>query len=279
LNARCGRTALRASLALASALALLGCATRSIPRVAAPPRPPRAASLEEVLEAYDGYCKGLATLGASGDLDVKDLRAGKERKLGVRLAAARGGRLYLKGTFLFVTAIEIVADGARFWFQVPSRKTVWTGASEQAPAAEGDDHAPYYALRPKDVTAALLPEPLTPSHGEFVTLDADSDSFALTLADVDFRGRGVARRRVVLERERLRPLSTRSYDARGDLVSETTLDDYRDGAPHRLLIRRPGEGYVADFALDTVEVNAAVPERAFVPRTPEGYKLIEVGKP
>ena len=279
LNVRRTGTAQRASLALISGLLLLGCATSTIQRVAPPSRPPRAASLEEVLEAYDGYCRSLETLGASGDLDVKDLHAGKETKLSVRLVAARGGRLYLKGSLLFVTALELVGDGARFWFQVPARKTVWTGASELTSEAEGEDRAPYYALRPQDVTSALLPEPLAPGQGAFLSLDGDRDSFGLTLAEVDVGGRGVVRRRIVLDRAGLKPVAARAYDARGDLVSETTLGDYRDGAAHRVVVSRPAQGYVADFALDRVDVNAAVPERAFAPRTPEGYRIVEVGKP
>ena len=58
---------------------------------------------------------------------------------------------------------EVVADGQRFWFQVPSRKTVWTGLSGAAHRADSDE-APYYALRPSDVTSALLPEPFLPEN-------------------------------------------------------------------------------------------------------------------
>src|SRR6267378_3509043 len=164
---------------------------RTIPTV--PARPLRTATPDEVLAAYEAHANGIETLSASGDLEVRDLRAGRARKLGVRLVASRGGKLYLKGSVAVVTAMEVVADGQRFWFQVPSRKTVWTGLSGVAHRAESDD-APYYALRPSDVTSALLPEPLAPGPGDAVLFEADRDSFALALAPQGARATARLRR-------------------------------------------------------------------------------------
>jgi outer membrane lipoprotein-sorting protein len=258
-------------------LALAGCArARPVPRVAI--TPPRAASLDEVLAAYDGYCKGMETLSASGDLDVRDLRAGKARKLGVRLLATRGGRLYLKGAVAVVTALEVVSDGARFWFQVPSKKTVWTGAAaDAAPQAAETEDAPYYALRPADVTQALLPEPLDPGQSETVVLEADRETFSLSLARID-GNRGRVRRRVWLDRQTLRPSRLRTYDDRGDVRTEARLGEWTAAGPQRVDIARPLDGYEAAFSFDKVESNVAVPERAFAPRTPAEYKVVEVGK-
>jgi hypothetical protein len=256
-------------------LAVAACATRTIERQAVPSRPLRAVSLDEALAAYEAYCAGLLTLSASGDLDLKDLRAGKQRKLGVRLVATRGDRLYLKGQVLVVTAIEIVANGERFWFQVPSKKKVWTGlASAEAPPAEGADQAPYYALRPRDITAALLPEPLQPAPDERVFVESEGGLVFLTVA----RGAGSVRRRVALDRESLRPVRLRQHDESGELVSEASLQSDGGGVPRRVVVTRPGAGYVADFRLDKVEVNKPVPERAFEPRPVSGYETVEVGR-
>jgi hypothetical protein len=259
-------------------LALAACATKTIERQAAPSRPLRSVGLEEVLASYERYCDGLQTFSASGDLDVKDLRAGKQRKLGVRLVAARGDRLYLKGQVLVVTAIEVVSNGDRFWFQVPSKKTVWTGlASSEAPPAEGSDQAPYYALRPRDITAALLPEALQPGAEHHLALETEGDLVWLTLAR-SAGGRGIVRRRVGLERSTLRPVRLRHHDERGELDSEAALQGWRDGAPRRVVVSRPGEGYVADFNLDKVVINRPVPERAFEPRPAPGFATVEVGR-
>jgi len=43
-------------------------------------------------------------------------------------------------------------------------------------------------------------------------------------------------------------------------------------------VRRPREGYEALFTFDKAEANVPVPARAFAPRTPEGYKVVEVGR-
>lgn len=264
----------RATALLLVVLPGAGCLARprSIPAV--PARPLRAASLDEVLAAYETYANGNETLSASGDLEVRDLRAGRARKLGVRLVASRGGKLYLKGSIAVVTALEVVADGERFWFQVPSRKTVWTGLAGAAHRADSDD-APYYALRPSDVTSALLPEPLAPGPRDAVLFEADRDGFSLGLAPQGAREK--VRRRVWLDRETLHPTRLRRYDERGDLVSEVQLGDWENGAPGRIQIDRPAEGYEAILDLDKVQRNVPVPAQAFVPRTPAGYKVERVG--
>jgi hypothetical protein len=245
------------------------------PPPAAVLRPLRAASLDEVLAAYDSYCASGKTLSASGDLDVRDRRTGRARSLGVRLVATRGGRLYLKGSVAVITAMEVVADGQRFWFQVPSKKTVWTGAAAGEAREAGTEDAPYQALRPSDVTSALLPEPLAPRPGETLLLDADRESFTLTLAS-PADGRGLARRRVSLARDTLLPVRLRQYDGRGDLETDVTLGAWSGADAHQIDIQRPLQGYEASLRLDKVERNVAVPERAFVPRTPEGYAVVEV---
>ncbi len=248
------------------------CVTRNIvPQV--PPAPLRAASLDEALAAFDGYCSETSTLSASGDLDVRDFRAGKARKVGVRVVAARGGRLYLKGTVAVVTALELVADGERFWFQVPAKKTVWTGRADAHPRAE-DEQAPYYALRPADVAAALLPEPLRPGPDDVVLLESDRGVFTLTLAG---RARGPVRRTVRLERASLRPLGERRFDDRGDLVASFVYGSWDGRFPRKIVVGRPREGYEAEFSFERADVNAAVPDRAFVPRTPADYAVVEVG--
>src|SRR6267378_1669726 len=244
---------------------------RTIPTV--PARPLRTATPDEVLAAYEAHANGIETLSASGDLEVRDLRAGRARKLGVRLVASRGGKLYLKGSVAVVTAMEVVADGQRFWFQVPSRKTVWTGLSGVAHRAESDD-APYYALRPSDVTSALLPEPLAPGPDDAVLFEADRDSFALALARQG--ARETVRRRVWLDRETLRPTRLRRYDERGELVADVQLGQWENGFPERIQIDRPAEGYEAILDFEKVQRNVPVPAQAFVPRTPAGYKVVEV---
>jgi outer membrane lipoprotein-sorting protein len=233
----------------------------------------RSASVEEARDAYDGFCRGLSTLSAKGDLDVRDARTGRTQRLGVRVLAQSGGRLYLKGSVAIVTAIEAVSDGERFWLQVPSRKTVWTGPATRSIDSERED-APYYALRPADVAAALLPEPLQPRDGEALFLEGDRATVSLTLASLE--PPRVVRRRVWLAREDLQPLRASAFDARGDLVSDVRFGEWRDGFPRRITIARPMDGYVAALSLDSVRLNEPVPGRAFAPRLPEGYKVVEV---
>jgi hypothetical protein len=192
----------------------------------------------------------------------------------VRLVAARGGRLYVKGSVAVVTALEVVADGARFWFQVPSKKTVWTGPATSGAKRDVDENAPYEALRPRDVTTALMPEPLAPGPDDALLLEAEPEAFVLTLGG-QRGGRGLVRRRVWMQRDSLIPLRLAAYDERGDLESVADLGITASGS-RRYVIRRPREGYEAELVLDKAVFNQPVPPQAFVPRTPEGYAVVEV---
>jgi hypothetical protein len=79
-----------------------------------------------------------------------------------------------------------------------------------------------------------------------------------------------------VDRDTLRPIRLRRYDERGDVETDVTLSAWTEGQPHQVEIRRPVQGYEASFRLDKVERNVPAPERAFAPRTPEGYAVVEV---
>lgn len=263
------------TLLVALAGGTLACAGARRIGPAAPLPPPPAVSLDDALSAHERHARAAETVSASGELDVRDLRRGLARSLGVRVVAARGNRLYLKGSVAVVTALEVVSDGRSFWFQVPSKKTVWTGRADGSVARVGADDAPYYSLRPADVTAALLPEPLAPADGEALTLEAEPEVVSLALSSA--APRAPVRRRVWLDRRTLRPVRLRTYDPRGDLVREVELGGWAEGGPRTVRVFRPQEGYEARFRFDRLQVNVSVPDRAFLPRTPDDYTVVEVG--
>lgn len=271
-----------ASIRLAAAALLVlaappGCSlrTKAIPVVDL--RPPRVASLEEVLSAHEQTTTAIETLSASGRLDVRDQRGGRRRDFDVRVLAGRGGRLYLKASVAVVTALEATSDGRAFWLQVPSKRKVWTGdatrARKSGPAGAPHD---YDALRPAELAAALLPEPLAVQPGETLLFEGDREAFSLAVGRAGGDGRGVVRRRVWLERETLRPLRSRTYDAAGSLELEATFADWRAGLPWRVGVARPDAGYEARFAFDKAQANVALPERAFQPRTPADYEVVRL---
>lgn len=263
--------------ALGIALLLSGCASAPGTREAVTIAPPRQATPEEVLAAWDDYCNRTDTISASGDLTLRDTHAGKSGQLSVRVVAARGDRLYLKGSVAVVTGVEVASDGERFWFSVPRKKKVWTGlnALSEQPEDASEEDEPYYALRPVDVSQALLPDPLVPGPGETLVFSGERSSFVLTLAASD-GGVARARRRVWLDRERLLPTRAQRFDADGDVATDVSWSDWDDGSPRQVTIVRPLDGYLARFVLSRVRIDVDVPERAFTGRTPEGYEVIEV---
>jgi outer membrane lipoprotein-sorting protein len=268
---------LKTALALLAAVVSAGCATSRTPRETLTFKTPRRASLEEVLAAYDGYCDALRAFSGSGDLEVRDLRAGRSRKVRVRVVAAREGKLYLKGSVLVVTALELVSDGSRFWLQIPSKKTVWTGPNGASHEAQDDEHAPYYALRPGDITSALLPDAIPVDGEEALAFEGDPEAFSVSVLRMKGE-RGFVRRRIWLDRETLHLLRWRVYGESGDTVAEAVFGGWSGGMPHEVQISRPLQGYAAAFVLDKAEANVTVPERAFSSRVPEGYVVREVGE-
>lgn len=274
------RRALGAASLAAVGMTLLwisGCASAPRARDADSFPRPRQATPEQVLAAWDDYARAVETLSASGDLTLRDTRRGKSGQLSVRVVAGRGDRLYLKGSVAVVTGVEVSSDGERFWFSVPSKKKVWTGLNGNAsqPEEAADDEEPYYALRPVDVSQALLPEPMAPSPGETLVFSGERESFVLTLAGSQ-GGLVRARRRVWLDRETLLPKRAQRFDADGDLVTDVAWRGWDDGRPRDVTIVRPLEGYLARFLLTRVRTDVDVPERAFTGRTPDGYEVIEV---
>lgn len=260
--------------AVAVLLAVSACvgAPRAIATL--PARPPRAASLEEVLVAYDRFAQAAESLGGAGDLEVRDRRRGESRRFSMRILAARDGRLYLKASVAVVTALEVVCDGRRFWFQVPSKHRVWTGRADQRPGT-GEVREPYEALRPADVVAALLPARLEPAEGELLAFEADREAFSVLVAR-PASAAVTARQRVWLERETLRPQRLRTYDAGGELQLEVRWSDWQEDRPRRVQLARPLDGYEADFDFSKVEIGAALPDQAFRPRMPPDYELVNV---
>jgi outer membrane lipoprotein-sorting protein len=251
-----------------------GCASLPTARNVDALRPPRQATLEEVLAAYDAYCDDTITFSASGDLAVRDTSTGRSRQLHARIVAARGGRLYLKASVAIVTGIEVIADGERFWFQVPSKKKVWTGRPDVT-SDDGETAEPYYALRPTDITDALVPEPMTPGPGESLSFSGDRDRFLLTLASTD-GDYGQVRRLVWINREDLRPYRLQTYDENGDIAADIVWRDWQDDTPREITIVRPLTGYFARFMLDKAQRNIDIPEKAFAPRIPDDYEVVEV---
>ncbi len=268
---------LKTALVLLVAVATAGCATTRPIRETAAFRTPRQASLDEALAAYNAYCDGMHTFSGSGELEVRDLRAGRSRKVHARIVAAREGKLYLKGTVLVVTALELVSDGTRFWLEVPSKKAVWTGPNDAGNQAQDDEHAPYYALRPADMSFALLPDPIRQGGGAVVSFECDRQAFSIGVLRVDGE-RAVVQRRIWLDRETLSLQRARLYTDGGETLAEAAFGAWTDGVPHQVRISRPIEGYEAVLALDKAETNVDVPDRAFSARIPEGYAVHDVGE-
>lgn len=263
-------------VALLAAVALSGCSWRAQAIARADLSPVRAVGLSEAFEAHEQAARALASLRGSGHLQVRDLRLGRQREFGMRLACARGGRLYLKANVAVVTALEATSDGRRFWLSVPSKRKVWTGDATRPAHVAAPDTQDLEGLRPADLVAALLPEPLAPAPDEALLFEGERQTVSLAVGRPDAQGRASVRRRVWLDRATLHLLRARTYDSAGSLELEATFGDWRAGLPWRVGVAREGQGYEAVLTFDKAEANVALPERAFEPRLPEDYEVVRL---
>ena len=106
-------------------------------------------------------------------------------------------------------------------------------------------------------------------------LEADASAYAVSVVQVEGT-RGRLRRRIWLARDTLVPSRTRTYDGVGETLAEVDLGQWQDGLPRFITVSRPQEGYQAGFSLSKVDRNGKLPEKAFQPRLPEGYTVVEV---
>ncbi len=220
--------------------------------------PPREASLDEVLAAYDSFCDGIETFKAAGHMELRNTRTGRTQRLRFDLVASREGiRLEQRDGD---PGIVLVSGGGRFALQSAADGRTWTGPADEPLPTLGD--VPLEALRASDLESAFVPARLTVKADEALVMEGERSHFALTLTRRR-SGHAVARRQVVLERASLRPQRMSSFDAEGELRSGVSWRGWRDGVPREILVTRPLDGTLARFELDEAEPNAPVPPGSF----------------
>ena len=209
---------------------------------------------------------GFDTLSAAGDLEVRDLRAGKARTLGVRLVAARAVELYLKASVAMVTALEVIVRRTALLVPGPVAEDGVDRARRREPRREPrDEQAPYYALRARPTSsAALLPEPLAPGPDEAPPARRRRPGFRALPGSPRPGPARSARRRVLARPRALQPSLDRQLRPAGDLrVGGPLLGLARRLAPAAGACAGPARATRPSFTFDEVEANVPVPERAF----------------
>ena len=221
-------------------------------------QPPREASLDEVLAAYDLYCDGIDTFKATGEMELRNTRTGRAGRLRFDLVASREGiRLEQRGGG---PGFVLVSRDGEFALQSAADGRHWRGAADEPLPSLRD--FPLEALRPSDLSSAFVPSPLTAQPDEALFMEGERSRFAVTLTRRR-SGHGVARRQVFLERASLRLQRTLSFDEEGNLRSEVSWRSWRDGVPREILVTRPLDGTLARLELDEAEPNAPVPPGSF----------------
>ena len=161
------------------------------------------------------------------------------------------GRLYLKGSVAVITALEVVSDGERFWFQVPSKKTVWTGAARARRRTRARTKRPTTPCGPPTSRRRSCRSRSPARGGDASSSRPTARRFTLTLAAPAAGPRArrgaaspwIARR---CSRSRLR-----RYDERGDLEHGGHPRRLAEGQPHQVEIRRPVAGLRGGAARST----------------------------
>jgi hypothetical protein len=179
------------------------------------------------------------------------------------------------------TVAAMAADGRRFQLFVPRENKYITGSVEvEVEAAE-----PLYNIRPQHVAEAILVEPLgaLPERRVFVHEDSDLQSAYYVVAELqDGPASTRLRRRLWIERSRLRLMLQQWYGDGGQLVSDAVYgaEIVVGGLPvfSEVVLTRPADRYLLrfSFAAEAVKVNEMIEEESFKVAQPPGAEAIEV---
>lgn len=241
-------TAGGAALVLAAALfGQWGCG----PRLPTYPWAGAGAALDRLVERGSA----IRTISATGDL-VLTGADGRSVQLRAALVAKRPACIRLRAWKLSQTVLDITACEGRTWIYQPQRQDAL-----EAPRPGAQDVPVERAAQHVRELWPLLFDPFSTGKWEEVT---GGTSGALMLARTVGDGGSMT---CTLDRATLTPRRVEMRESGGRLLATLTLDRYvlAEGTPWPTRIRAEHDGHELLLLLDDVELNAELPEGAFVP--------------
>jgi len=173
------------------------------------------------------------------------------------------------------TIFDMVSTGNEFRVSIPSKNRFIEGNNDAPP----DSKNKLANLRPSAFLNALIIAPPNPDDLTMVEDDTDETKATYILFMVRREGENLhLERAVYFDRHTLVIGRQKTFDAKGDTVSETKYSDWKQYGdiffPSLIQIRRPQDGYEVTMTVIDMKINTAdVTEDKFVLEQPAGSTL------
>jgi outer membrane lipoprotein-sorting protein len=255
----------------------------------------RSANLDEMVKTINTQAAAIKTLNATVDIDtsVGGVKKGKVtdyQQIRGYILVRKPEQLRMIGLFPVVRnrAFDMVSDPEGFKLSIPAKNKFYVGPPEVTkPSPNALEN-----LRPNVIYDALLLRPVDPANevavleqgSETITDSKTKNEVAFPTYVVDVIRKGpqgwFLSRKVVFSRIDLEPHKQLIYDAKGNLMTEATYDEYRDYSglkfPSSIQIQRPKEEYTIGLNLLKLTVNEPIKDDQFALTQPPGAQVVRL---
>jgi hypothetical protein len=277
-----GRTV--AALSCLLALTLSGCFVRR--RVVAAPgkpanRPVLIATKEQLIERVRAFSSGVNSFNMTADLSasVGQIHCGEVTDY----ATIRGYILYRRPEDIRIIgldpvirskAFDMLSTGPAFQLLIPSRNLLITGPNGVRQLSQNK----LENLRPAAFLVSLLVLPPDPNDLTILEDDTDEMHAQYELLIVNRSGaEPFLTRSLYFDRYTLQIARQRTFDAAGQIVSDTRYGDWKSFSaqlyPSNIDINRPAEGYSLQLTVEDLKLNPELTDDQFTLTPPQGVEM------
>jgi outer membrane lipoprotein-sorting protein len=175
---------------------------------------------------------------------------------------------------------DMVSTGPDFSLYIPSKNRFVEGKNDSPPVSKNS----LENLRPEAFLEALLVPPPNPNIETPLCVDStdlDNSQYVLVLVGRTPEGNLMINRLVYIDRTTLYVSRQKTFDAKGDILSDTQYKDWAiyNGIsfPKTIAINRPKDGYGVSISVTKMAINENVTDDKFVLARPEGTQLQIIG--
>jgi len=265
-------------------ITLAGCFVRR--RVVAAPgkpvnRPVLSATKDELIQRVRMFSEGIQSFSMTADLS-----ASVGQTLGGEVtdyATIRGYILYRKPDDIRIIgldpvirskAFDMLSTGDTFQLLIPAKNRLITGRNDVRELSKNKVEN----LRPAAFLVSLLVLP--PESNNLTLLEDDTDEmhaqYELLIVDHD-DGQPFVTRSIYFDRYSLQIARQRTFDATGEIVSDTRYADWKtfsgQNYPSSIDIHRPREGYALQLSVEDLKLNPELSPDQFTLTPPAGVEM------
>ncbi|HUX11189.1 MAG TPA: hypothetical protein VMW51_11130 [Terriglobia bacterium] len=266
------------------------CAVRRTIRISPPalPKPPKQATLGELVQEVDAWSQGIQTLTATvefqpttGSIYTGVIKEYQNVHGFILLQKPAMIRIIGQAPVVRTEIFDMVSDGRQFRVSIPPKNKFIVGDNNYHGAAS----QPLEDLRPEHILEALLVPPVDETKEKAFREEAVASTgrnyYVLNIVEPTSAGGLELKRRVWFDRTDLSISRLQIYGHGGELLEDVGYAEYRDFQgvhyPTQITLNRPAEGYNLSISFDKATFNHPIPPANFVLKMPPGATLVELG--